>query len=148
MDKEFIRVRSAGDIFISASLIVGGTILIASAENEGIAIAGFFMIMTGMLFAFLLKTGYMDSVTKERYRKKEIFFQHTMYPVLSSAVTSKPESVELAEADKGSALRLDVYFNRSTGKAYLQLFEYIPHRYEPCSMIHEHDLNRIEKLIR
>ena len=148
MDKEFIRVRSVGDILISSSLILGGTALIALAENEGITIAGFFMIMTGMLFAFLLKTGYMDSVSKERYRKKEIFFQHAMYPALSSALTSKPESVDLAEADKGSAIRLDVYFNRATGKAYLQLFEYVPHSYQPCSSIHEHDLNRVERLIR
>ena len=147
MDKEFIRVRSLGDIVISASLLVCGTLLIALAKNEGITIAGFFMIMTGMLFAFLLKTGYMDSASKERYRKKEIYFQHAMFPALSSAVTSRPESVDLAEADKGSAIRLDVYFNRSTGKAYLQLFEYVPHSYQPCSSVHEHAIKRIEKLI-
>ena len=147
MDKEFIRVRSMGDIALSVSLIIAGCVLIALPTNEAINIGGFFMIMIGMLFAFLLKTGYMDSVTKERYRKKEFFFKHTMYPDLAAAVVKKPESVDLEETDKGSALRLDVYFNRSTGKAYLQLFEYIPYGYEPCSSIHEHDLNRVEKLL-
>ena len=148
MNKEFVKVRSISDILISTSLIVGGIILIALPTNEAINIGGFFMTMTGMLFAFLLKTSYMDSASKERYRKKELFFKHVMYPSLSSAVASRPESVDLSVADQGNALRLDVYFNRSTGKAYLQLFEYIPYGYEPCSQMHEYALNRIEKLIK
>ena len=148
MDKEFIKVRSVWDVLVSALLIIGGTALMALSANEGITIGGFFMVMTGMLFAFLLKTGYMDSASKERYRKKEIFFPHAMYPALSSALVSKPESVDVSEVDKGSAIRLDVYFSKSTGKAYLQLFEYVPHRYEPCSLVYEHPLNQIKKLIR
>ena len=106
------------------------------------------MVLTGLLLAFVLKTAYMDTDTKERFHKKELYFQHAMYAALSSAIVSKPESVDLAEADKGNSLRLDVYVCKSKGKAYLQLFEYVPYKYEPCSQIHEHEITRVEQLIK
>ena len=148
MEKEFIRVRSVKDIVVSSSLVIAGSVLLALPTNEAINIAGFFMIMTGILLAFVMKTAYMDTVTKEKFQKKEFFFQHAMYASLSSAVASKPESVDLTEADKGNSLRLDVYVCRSSGKAYLQLFEYVPYKYEPCSQIHEHAIDRVEKLLK
>lgn len=148
MNKEFIRVRSISDIVISASLIIAGTVLVALPTNEAINIAGFFMILTGLLLAFVLKTAYMDTATKEKFHKKELFFQHAMYPALTSAVASNPESVDMTEVDKGNSLRLDVYVCRSSGKAYLQLFEYVPYKYEPCSQIHEYTIDRVVKLIK
>lgn len=148
MNKEFIRVRSISDIVISASLIIAGTVLVALPTNEAINIAGFFMILTGLLLAFVLKTAYMDTATKEKFHKKELFFQHAMYPALTSAVASNPESVDMTEVDKGNSLRLDVYVCRSSGKTYLQLFEYVPYKYEPCSQIHEYTIDRVVKLIK
>lgn len=148
MNKEFIRVRSISDIVISASLIIAGTVLVALPTNEAINIAGFFMILTGLLLAFVLKTAYMDTATKEKFHKKELFFQHAMYPALTSAVASNPESVDMTEVDKGNSLRLDVYVCRSSDKAYLQLFEYVPYKYEPCSQIHEYTIDRVVKLIK
>lgn len=148
MNKEFIRVRSISDIVISASLITAGIVLVALPTNEAINIAGFFMILTGMLLAFVLKTGYIDTATKEKFQKKELYFQHAMYAALTSAIASKPESIDMTEVDKGNSLRLDVYVCKSKGKAYLQLFEYVPYKYEPCSQIHEHAIDRVEKLIK
>ena len=147
MEKEFIRVRSIKDIVIFVSLIVAGSVLIALPTGAAVNITGFFLIFAGFILALVMKTGHKDAASGEVFAKKEIYFQHAMYPALSSAVTSRPESVDLTEADKGSAIRLDVYFNRSTGKAYLQLFEYVPHSYQPCSSVHEHAIKRIEKLI-
>ena len=148
MNKEFIRVRSISDNVISSSLVITGSVLLALPTNEAVNIAGFFMILIGILLAFVMKTAYMDTETKEKFQKKEFFFQHDMYTSLSSAVASKPESVNLAEADKGNSLRLDVYVGKASGKAYLQLFEYVPYKYEPCSQIHEHAIGRVEKLVK
>ena len=148
MNREFVRVRSIGDIVISSALVIIGSVLLALPTNEAINIAGFFMIMVGILLAFVMKTAYMDALTKEKFQKKEFFFQHAMYAPLTSALASKPESVDLAEADKGTSLRLDVYVSKSSGKAYLQLFEYVPYKYEPCSQIHEHAIERVEKLLK
>ena len=71
-----------------------------------------------------------------------------MNAAISSAIASKPDSVDLGEEDKGNAVRLDVYFSKSAGKAYLQLFEYVPYKYEPCSKIYEYEIEQVQNLIR
>ena len=60
----------------------------------------------------------------------------------------RQESVDLSEEDKGSAVRLDVYYGKTSGKAYLQLFEYVPYTYEPCSGMYEYHISTVDKLIR
>ena len=136
MEKTFIRVRSAKDIITSVSLIIIGAALVTLPTGAGI------------ILAFVLKSDYMETETGERYRKKEHYFQQAMNSVISSALVSSPESIDLREADKGSSVKLDIYYSKPSGKAYLQLFEYIPHNYEPCSKQYEHEVSRVEKLIK
>ena len=71
-----------------------------------------------------------------------------MNAAITSALESKPETIDLTEADKGNAVKLDIYYSKSAGKAYLQLFEYIPYKYEPCSKMYEYEINKVEKLIK
>ena len=125
MEKTLIRVRSIKDIVIFTSLILAGVILM-----------------------LVLKSAYKDTETGMKYQKKEHYFQQAMNASISSALASRPESIDLAEADKGNAVRLDIYFSRSSGMAYLQLFEYVPYKYEPCSKMYEHQLEKVEKLIK
>ena len=148
MEKTFIRVRSAKDIVIFISLIILGSVLVALPTGASVNITGFFLIFAGLILALVLKTGYKDTDTGEMYGKKEHYFQQASNASLSSAVASKPESVDLSEADKGNAVRLDVYYGKKSGKAYLQIFEYIPYRYEPCSKIYEYELSRVANLIK
>lgn len=148
MEKTFIRVRSAKDITIFASLIILGSVLVALPTGAGINIAGFFMIFAGIILALMLKTGYKDVETNVRYQKKEHYFQQAAKPEISSTLESRPGSIDLSQADKGNAVKLDIYYNREAGKAYVQLFEYIPYRYEPCSKVYEHEISKVEKLIK
>lgn len=148
MEKEFIRVRSIKDIVIFASLIILGSVLIALPTGAAVNITGFFLIFSGIILALVLKTGYKDTETGEKFQKKEHYFQQAMNSVISAALANKPESIDLGEAEKGNAVKLDVYYCRTSGKAYLQLFEYIPYKYEPCSRMYEHQLDRVEKLIK
>ena len=71
-----------------------------------------------------------------------------MNAAICSVLESKPEAIDLSEEDKGNAVKLDVYYSKAIGKAYLQLFEYVPYKYEPCSQMYEHHISRIEKLIK
>lgn len=148
MEKTFIRVRSVKDIVISASLIILGSILVALPTGAGVNIAGFFMIFAGLILFFILKSGYKDTETGISYKKKEYYFQQAMNAPISAALASKPESIDLGEANKGNAIKLDIYYSNTSGKAYLQLFEYIPYKYEPCSKIYEYSRERIEYLIK
>lgn len=148
MEKKFIRVRSAKDISISASFIILGSVLISLPTGAGVNIAGFFMIFAGMILALALKTGYKDEATGKKYQKREHYFQQAAKYEVCSALESDPGLIDLSQADKGNAIKLDIYYSKSSGKAHLQIFEYIPYKYETCSRMYEYDINRIEKLIK
>ena len=148
MEKTFIRVRSVKDITIFSSLIILGSALVALPTGAGVNIAGFFMIFAGIILALVLRTGYKDTETGERFCFKEYYFQQAMNTSISNALESNPGSIDLNEANKGNALKLDIYYNTASGKAYMQLFEYIPYRYEPCSKMYEHETGKIEKLVK
>ena len=148
MKKTFIRVRSIKDIAISASLIMTGGILIALPSHAGVNIAGFFMIFAGIIMTIVLRTGYRDTETGERYMKREHYFPQVMRPFISVALDSRPESIDLSRSEQGNALKLDVYFSRRSGKAYLQLSEYVPYRYEPCTGMYEHPLAEVGFLVK
>lgn len=147
MEKTFNRVRSIKDITTFVSLIVLGSILIALPTSASINITGFFLIFAGLILALVLKTGYADE-NGGKYQKKERYFQQAMNADICSALASKPDSVDLSEEDKGNAIRLDIYFCKSSGKAYAQLFKYVPYRYEPCSKMYEYELSKVSKLIK
>ena len=148
MEKTFVRVHSVKDIVISLSLIVSGSILVALPTGTGVNVAGFFMIFAGLLLALFMRTGYKDTASGEKFQKKEHYFQQVMNPAINSVLENRPEAIDLAEAEKGNAIKLDIYYSKVLGKAYLQLFEYIPYKYEPCSKMYEHQISRIEKLIK
>lgn len=148
MNKIFVRVRTIKDIVIFTSLIIIGITLIILPTGPGINVAAIMMIFAGILFSLILKTGYMDSETGEKYQKTEHYFQQEMNPVISAALKSGPEKIDLSESEKGNSLKLDIYFSRKIGKAYMQLFEYIPYKYEPCSNMYEHPLDKINGLIK
>lgn len=148
MEKTFVRVRSIKDIVIFVSLIIAGCILILLPTGTAVNITGFFLIFAGLILALVLKSGYKDIETGEKFQKVERYFQQAMNAPISAVIATKPESIDLSEEDKGNAVRLDVYYSKSSGMAYLQLFEYVPYKYEPCSNIYGHQLSKVEKLIK
>ena len=148
MEKEFIRVRSIKDITIFSLLVIVGCVLVVLPTGTSVNITGFFLIFEGLILAFVLKTEYKETESGEKYMKKELYFQQAMNAPVSAAIASKPDSIDISQENKGSAVRLDVYYSKDSGKAYLQLFEYVPYKYEPCSRMYEHQIGAVEKLIR
>lgn len=146
MEKIFIRVRSVTDIVIDLILVVSGGVLIALPTSSAVNVTGFLMICAGLILTLALRTGYRDE-TGKKYLKKEHYFQHIMNEQIATAIASRPNSVDLLCENKGNSIRLDVYFSRSANKAYVQLYEYIPYAYEPCTVMYEYDLNMVDKLI-
>lgn len=147
MEKEFSRVRSAKDIVLTSSIITAGCILIALPTSSSLNILGFFMICAGIILAFVLKTGYKDIENGDIYLKKEKFFAQSLKTDITKAIEKELHKIDLSEEDKGNGIRLDIYYSKKNGKAYTQLFEYVPYRYEPCTRVHEHDLNQITNIL-
>lgn len=148
METQFVKVRSVTDIAVSVLLTASGFLLLILPTNAGINIIGFFLIFTGIILALSVRSAYKNALTGEKYKKKEYYFQQEMHPVISSVLANAPDSIDMTKAQKGQTVKLDIYYSRSTGKAYLQLFEYIPYKYEPCSDMYEHEVAKVEKLIK
>ena len=148
MEKKFTRVHTIKDIVIFISLLVFGSILLAVPTSDAVNITGFFLILVGAILALVLKTGYKDIETNAKYQKIERYFQQAEHAAISSAIASKPDSVNLSEENKGNALKLDIYFSKATGKAYIQLFKYVPYTYQPCSKMFEYEISKVGKLIK
>lgn len=134
MNKEFIKVRSFKDVTLALALIIAGSYCMRFVESNGINILGFFCLLTGFLFLFLLKTGYKASDTGIRYTKSEHFFAKNLKDEIINQLKKNPSKIPYSAEDKGNGLRLDVYRDNK-GTSYYQLFEYIPHKYEPCTEV-------------
>ena len=148
MEKTFIRVHSIKDIVIFISLLILGGILVAVPTSDAVNITGFFLVFAGAILALVLKTGYKDVETSVKYIKKERYFQQAMHAAMADAIASKPDSIDLSQENKGNAIKLDIYFSKASGKAYIQLFEYVPYTYQPCSKIYEYEISKVGKLIK
>ncbi len=146
MEKTFTRVRSVKDITVSSVLTITGCVLVALPTATSVNVLGFFLIFAGILLFFILRSAYKDQETGVKYCKTERFFAQAQRPELIAKIASDPDSIELSQEDKGNAVRLDIYHSKASGKAYLQVFEYIPYKYEPCSKQFEHEISKISKI--
>lgn len=148
MDKEFCRVRSAKDIVISVSLIILGIILFFLPYGIGIKIGGFFLFLLGSLFLWLFKSVYKELGDKTIYHKKELFFRRELLNSILKGVISDPKSIDTTAEGLGWTIKLNVYYSKSADKGYIQLFEYVPYNYEPCTEMLEYRINQIDNLIK
>lgn len=148
MKKNFIKVRSVRDIVISSLCIIAGCFLVAVPTADSAILTGYALIVLGILLGILLKSDYKDVETKERYNKKEFSFLGNMKNSILSALLSSPGSIQMSEEGKGQVLLLKMYYSKSAGKANLQLFEYVPHQYEPCSEMYEYEIGKVDNLLK
>ena len=148
MDKEFCRVRSAKDIVISVSLIILGIILFFLPYGIGIKIGGFFLFLLGSLFLWLFKSVYKETGEKTVYHKRELYFRRELLNPILKGVVSDPHSIDISAEGLGWTIKLNVYYSKSADKGYIQLFEYIPYNYEPCTEMLEYRINQIDNLIK
>ncbi len=148
MEKNFIRVRSAKDICICASLVIGGSVLVALPTSPSVNILGFFLIFTGLILAIFMKTGWKDEESGLRFIKEEIFFDKSLQSALSKCIPVKLRASDVKDKENGNGIRLDIYYNKTTGKSYVQLFEYVPYKYEPCTAMYEHPYDNISEALK
>ena len=148
MEKKFTRVCTLKDIMIFTSFLIIGLVLVAITETESDNMGGYTLIAIGAILACFLKTGYKDIDTQEKYYKKNFTFSGNMKTPLLSALASSPEMIDMSQEGKGQVLRLSIYCGETSGKAYLQLFVYVPHLYVPCSEMYEHEIVKVEKILK
>ena len=147
METKFVKIRSAKDIIISSLLVISGCILVVLPLGTGVNIGGATLIVTGLILALTLRSAYRDSSSAEKYYKRELCFKQEYKATILKSISEQPSLVDVSQNGNGQALRLDIYYSKSAGDAYIQLFEYIPHQYKPCSKIYVYEIERIKNLI-
>lgn len=147
MDQRFIKIRSIKDIIIFTSFIIVGILLAILPENIGANMGGYTLIVIGIILSGILKSDYCDKSTLKRYYKRQLYYSIEHKNQLQSAVASNPSSIAISEDGTGQTLRLDIYFSHDADRASLQLFEYVPHEYSPCTDTFECNIRDIKQLI-
>ncbi|MGM9747700.1 MAG: hypothetical protein ACI3ZN_02785 [Candidatus Cryptobacteroides sp.] len=148
MEKSFYRVRSTKDIIITVVLVVAGCVLVLIPSSVSINITGFFMMFAGLILFFVLRTAYRDSDTNTTYCKRELYFPQNCRENVLKAVSTSPSSVNMTEENNGKGIRMDIYYSKKEGKAFVQMLEYVPYKYEEVSPFYKYDINSVGKLIR
>ncbi len=133
MEKKFIKVRTIKDYVVSLGLIAVGAIVILLPTAATINFLGSFLVLTGLFLVLARRSGYKNVETGEVFCKSERFFSHNRRAELTDKVENCPDSIEREKTDDANALRLDIYFCEKSEKAYLQLFEFVPYQYVPCT---------------
>lgn len=147
MNKEFTRIRTIADITISSILLFSGIILVALPTSVSVNIFGAFAFITGALLLTILKTGWQDIETKERYCKKCRYFPKNKKNEILNALENHIESMGISDEGKSDGLRMDIYYNKQNHKAFINLFEFVPYNYEPVLPTLEYTTDEIEKLL-
>ena len=147
MEQRFIKIRSTKNIITFASFILAGILLVLLPNNIGANMGGYTLIVIGIILALILKSDYCDKHNLKRYHKRQLYFNIAHKSELQSIIASNPHAINLSEENAGQTLRLDIYFSPQANRASMQLFEYVPHEYCPCSEIHDYDLAEIKQLI-
>lgn len=148
MEHKFVKVRSIKDIVKFTSLIAIGLILTVISNVVEVYLAGYALISIGVVLGFFLKSGFKDIETQEIYFKKEFSFSENMKTSILSALSSSVESIDISQENKGQAIILQMFYGKTSGKAYLQLFEYVPYQYVPCSEVYEYEISKIAYLLK
>lgn len=148
MEKKFIRVRSVKDIIVFVLLAVVGCVLAILPLGKSVVFLGATLAIIGIVLAVTIKRVYKDVETGETYLMKQLSFHQNMCKSIASVIETAPEKIDLTDEGKSNAVKLDIYYSKSLGKAYLQLFEYVPYHYEPRSSMIEHELSRVASLVK
>lgn len=146
MNKEFIKVRTITDITISSILLISGIILVALPTSVSVNIFGFFAFIIGVLLLAILKTGWLDIETKERYCLKHRYFPKNRKNEILNALENNIDSIDISD-EYNEGLRVDIYYNKQNHKAFIDLFEYVPYNYERIAPTVEYTLDKIKKLL-
>lgn len=148
MEKKFIKTRCVKDIIIFVSLVAIGAVLSFLPVGIEINLLGYTAVVTGVILSFVLKNGYKEINSGERYQRVEYSFQQNMKSKILSALENEPNSIDLSKEGDSQSLRLDIYYNVKSNIAHIQLFEYIPYKYEPYSNIYDYEIKKVDKLIK
>ena len=142
METHFKNVRTPKDLINSCISIIVGIALYFVSPGFGI-----FFAAGGLLLLLFCKSGYKASNEGPVLKKKTIEVAHSCRQSLIDFLDGKDVEPELNRSGAGSILRLEAYFSKEAGVAYVQLFDYINYTYEKATELVELHSPQADKII-
>lgn len=149
MEKYFSRARSAQDIVVSVMFIVLGILLIVFPFSKMSGVVGCFMILIGVSMLFVLRSVYKDKFNGECFRKTAVFFPIGMKDeVVKAMEEGNLDTIPRPKDDMAAqSLMLSTFYDKDADRVFLQLFEYIPYSYRPCTTFYETRWHTVKHLV-
>lgn len=147
MNDIFVKTRTIKDYIVSVSLFILGlsaTIL----GQEGLAIAGVFSIILGVILLIVMKSGWRNQQDGTVCKERILYFSAVRKTEILNALEKDPSKIQIDKNDQSGPLKLDIKYCRKAGYANCQLSEYIPYNYEPCSKVYSYDISLLENLLK
>ncbi|MDY6276917.1 MAG: hypothetical protein SPL35_00640 [Bacteroidales bacterium] len=142
MEIKFKKVHTVKDLVISGAIVLAGAGLFFVNAGLGVVVAA-----SGIISLLIFKTGYKREGDDLLLKYKAMDVDHSCRQSLKGFLDGKDVTPEVKAQGNGGIVRLEVYFNRSSGVAYAQLFDFSSYTYEKATEIVELHSPRAEKLI-
>lgn len=97
---------------------------------------------------FLPRTRWQSKEDGTLYSFHSLYFAKENLPTIEKALRTNPTALAEMEHYEAGALRLDVFCGEQSGKAYGQLYEYVPYEYTPCSEVFAWEAKDVETFIK
>lgn len=145
MDKNLIKIHSLSDITISSLVLLAGLVCVLMPSSEMLNILGVATIVVAIFMFLFYKSNYRNTQTGEVLRRKITYYRaedkESMLKMLANPKTFKNNLVET-----GQSLMLVTYY--SAENVYLQLYQYVPHSYVPCSENYHYKRENVNREMR
>lgn len=142
MEYNFKKVHTGKDLAISFILIIAGVGFFFL--NKGL---GIFFAICGILCLLFFKMGCKLNGQGDLLVKKSLDLCKDCKSSLMDYLNGKDITPIVKDGCEGGTVRLDVYFNKETGVAYAQLYDFCNLTYEPLTDIVELHSPKSDKLI-
>lgn len=143
----FEKTRCATDYILSLLLIIGGITMAIVPTSIPINIAGLLFAFTGIVLILVMRTGFRNSETKERFRRKTYYFPASYKSQLISGLENNPKLIEVDNDSIGNGVMLELFYNSKCPKVFAKAYEYRPYKYEACSDFIELEREQAENFI-
>ncbi len=145
MNDIIIKARTRYDLLFTLAIILIGIITCIVSTSGAITVMGFTFIFAGAACWFILKSGFRDTATAKIMKKTEVYYAVDHKKRVIEAVLNNPADLADIPQCAMNSIKLNVYYNDED--TYLQMFEYIPCNYKPCTKLVKYKKSDISNLI-
>lgn len=128
METTFKKVHTVKDLAISSLVIIAGIVFFFLNKGAGTVLA-----VVGVLMILVYKEGYKADGEGSVLSKKSLDLCKCCKQSIMEYLDGKDTVPEVKEGHEGGSIRLDIFFNRTSGIAYAKLYDYSNYTYEPLT---------------